>query len=404
MISYDKALSLVLEAVPTPKRSRLPLAKAPGHTLCEQIISGIDVAPFRNSAMDGFAVSSHLLEGCSPETPVSFPVVTTVYAGDSSHDTDRKDHVIGVMTGAAVPDQYDTVVPVEDTTTDGSRVTFTRPVEKGRHIRQPGEDVAAGQVLFEEGHLINLLEIGIIAGIGLADLPLFAKPSVKVLSTGDELVEPGVALPPGKIYNSNRYSIAAMVAGFCETLSTGSAVSDRPDELQKNLSSGEDIIVTTGGVSMGDKDFIVNASTSAGWQPIFHKVSIKPGKPLFVARRNRQLLFGLPGNPLSAAITCALFVIPAMKKLSGHTGFQLKTEAARLKDSAPRKSQRLLIWPGRIWQDGGQVCAAYSSGKSSAALSVLLNSDGLIFSKQQSDKSADPDAVEVIRWNQILKL
>jgi molybdopterin molybdotransferase len=377
MISYDEAINLILDAVPHPVASRLPIEKAPGHALCEDITSSIDISPFRNSAMDGFAVCSHWLKDCSPGNPTSFPIAATIYAGIPTQPSPLENQVTKVMTGAAVPERYDAVVPVEAVTADDMQVIFIEPVKPGTNIRPPGEDIKTGQVVFARDHVLEPLHIGVLAGIGMREVPVFRKPSILVLSTGDELVEPGETLTSGRIYDSNRYTLHAMLAGFCSKIETRSAIRDRAEDLNSILACDDEIIVSSGGVSMGDRDLLIASAEATGWESVFHIAAIKPGKPIYFARRGDQLLFGLPGNPLSAAVT------------------------ARLHNSARRKSDRLLIWPGKIWQEGSATLAAFSPKKSSAALSAVLDTDGLIFQQRHSDSNTDSPEVEVVRWEQI---
>jgi len=227
------------------------------------------------------------------------------------------------------------------------------------------------------------------------------QPSVLIVTTGDELQEPGQPLSSGRTYNSNKYTLLSMVRDFCQPPDIVSCVSDRFDDLVSNLDRDYDVIITSGGVSAGDRDLVVSAAGKCGWQEIFHKVSIKPGKPVFFAKRDHQVLFGLPGNPLSAAVTCAVFVLPALKKIAGSCDHKLNLTPAHLHECPPRKGNRMLIWPGRIWSENNEILAAYSEKKSSASLSALRGTDGLIFQKKMSESDAASPDVKVVRWQQI---
>jgi molybdopterin molybdotransferase len=294
------------------------------------------------------------------------------------------------MTGAPVPDGYDAVVRFEDTTYDDKQVTFHQAIGNYTYIRAPGEDVEAGQKLFKTGDRLGPLDIGLLASIGLPEVTVYNRPSVLIATTGNELVPPGDVLPPGAVYNSNLYTIEAMVSPFSRSLQRLTGVDDSVEQLQTIMASDAEVIVTSGGVSAGERDLVIEAAETAGFESIFHKIRIKPGKPVYFARRGDQLLFGLPGNPLSTAVTCAIFVLPALKKMVGWKNYRL----------SPMPAQRMLIWPGSFTNSGGEILAEFSPKRSSAALSALLGSDGLIF--QSIRDSAEPPTIKVVPWDQIL--
>ena len=400
MISFDEATRLILDAAAPLESTMMPVDDCVGYVLADDIVSTVDVSPFRNSAMDGFAVRAEWLIGCSIESPLKLTVATIVYAGDSGNMEGTAQAAVRIMTGAPVPSGYDTVVRFEDCSHEPGTVTFKAPVEIGANVRQPGEDIAVGHKLFSSGTCLGELDTGIIASIGLAKVTAHRKPTVFIAATGNELVPPGRALEPGQIYNSNDQTIRSMVRRFSMPIESTQPIADSAESLKKALSSECDVVITSGGVSAGDRDLLVSTAEQNGWRRIFHKAQIKPGKPIYVARRGRQLLFGLPGNPLSTAVTCAVFVIPALKKMSGMIEYQLKLSPATLASDSIRKSARMLIWPGSIKENGSSMEVSFSPKKSSAALSALLGSDGLIFQSTVDDQS-QPE-VRAITWHQLL--
>jgi molybdopterin molybdotransferase len=401
MIDYKKAEELTLGTCLPLGAESLPIEQAIGRVPTDDIISPINVSPFRNSAMDGFAVSSGQLEHCSSDRPVTLPVAATLFAGSTLKTNYDKSVAVKVMTGGPVPDEYDSVVMVEKTKFDEQTVTFENPSPPGTNVRGAGEDVAIGELLFSAGQRLGVFDIGLLAGIGMKDVTVHKQPSVLIVTTGDELQEPGQPLSSGRIYNSNKYTLFSMVRNFCQPPDIVSCVSDRYDDLVSNLDRDYDVIITSGGVSAGDRDLVVSAAGKCGWQQVFHKVSIKPGKPVFFAQRNHQVLFGLPGNPLSATVTCAVFVLPALKKMAGCRDYRLVLDPAQLHKCPPRKGDRMLIWPGRIWSDDGKILAAYSEKKSSASLSALRGSDGLIFQQRMTESDAVSTDVKIVRWQQL---
>ena len=401
MISYEEAAELVLDFTLNLGKKDLELPKARGYVLAENIVSNINVGPFRNSSKDGFAISSERLKNCSPDNILSLPITAAIFAGEICSENQPKGGAVKVMTGAPVPSVYDSVVMLEDTSYSTQQVTFSKPVAPGTNIRPAGEDIVRGQTIYFKGHCIEPWDIGILASIGLKVVPVFEKPSALIVCTGNELVEPGVPLKPGQIYNSNKFTIASMIGGFCEHIDTPATVHDTVEGLTAALNSNHQVIVTTGGVSVGEKDLVVKAAEAGGWETVFHKVAIKPGKPVYFARRKNQLLFGLPGNPLSAAITCAVFVVPALKKMAGYREFRLELLPAVLSNSPRREFDGTLIWPGKIWYQEEGIAATFSPKESSAALSALLGSDGLIFQKNKKSGGKNSPDVEIVTWQQV---
>lgn len=394
MKTYDEALTIIVNAVKKLDSIQLPIEKAIQYILQQDIISLIDVAPYRNSAMDGFAVAYKDIKSI----PATFPIRAISYAGDTDTFTYEPNTALKIMTGAPVPEGYDTIIRIEDTVFDENEVTFNIEVEKNQNVRMPGEDIKKNEVLFNSGQVLNPLHIGVLASIGLKEVPIIRKPKILILSTGNELIEPGHPLAFGQLYNSNSYTIRSMLAPFCDTITVGSILLDEPDKVSESFSQDYDVIITSGGVSTGDKDYIPQIAKESGWVELLHKAAIKPGKPIFFAQRKNQYLFGLPGNPLSTAITCAIFVIPALKKMIGVKDYLLKTTNAVLGKDSIRKSDRTLIWPGKIFFENGKLMASFSDKKSSAALSALLESDGLIFQYLEKDNM---HKIEVATWQQI---
>lgn len=402
MQSLEQAIKKIDSNVEILGTAQRAIAEAVDYTLSGDIVSAVSVLPFRNSQMDGFAIRSEWIASCSKDHPVSLSVGSVIFAGESLPETSDSDKAARIMTGAPVPDEYDTVVKFEDTVYDENQVVFKQPSPVGANIRLPGEDIEKGQKLFSSGHRLRSLDIGILASVGLQEVSVYRKPRVMMVSTGDEVMLPGETLGFGQIYNSNRSTVASMVKPFVESIETTPIIKDNPEALRKAIDGSHDIIITSGGVSAGDRDYVISAAESCGWTPIFHKARIKPGKPIFFARRGNQLLFGLPGNPLSTAVTCAVFLIPALKKIAGRQDYLLRRQPANLAQAAFRKGGRLLIWPGTIRNTDDALVAEFSEKKSSAALTALLGSDGLIFQDTWDGNMDTPPGVSVVRWQQLL--
>lgn len=403
MIEFGRACELIFEKTRVLGTEDKPIEKAVGYVLAQDVVSSINVSPFRNSAMDGFAVKSEWLVECSESHPITIPLGPTLYAGETVPQKVSGKQTIKVMTGARVPDDFDAVVPQEDTVFDQNEVRFIKPVPQGKHVREQGEDVARGQKLYSAGTILGRLDTGILAAIGLRSVPTYRKPSAIIVGTGDELTPPGEELTGDRIYDSNTFAILSMIEPFCGNAERVSRVPDRKDDVEKALCSSHDVIVASGGVSVGERDLVVDMAEACGWQSVFHKVKIKPGKPFYFAVRDSQLLFGLPGNPLAAIVTCAVFLIPALKKMSGFADYRLSPQPAALANDKPAKPGRVLIWPGFLKEESGRMVADFAAMKSTAALTTLQGSDGLIFRGSVNGRPENM-SVGAIRWSDLLKL
>lgn len=396
MISLEEASDLINRQAQLRDRVKVNIEISGGFSCATDIIAPIDVSPFRNSAMDGFAVSTSHIDSF----PVTLPVRAVAFAGVSEEMGEDNKKALKIMTGAVMPEQYDAVVKVEDTVFDDHEVTISAPVKPGQHVRPAGEDMKKGDAVLKSGEMIRPHYIGLLAGMGLKKVSVVSKPRVLILSTGDELVSPGVDLRRGQIYDSNSYTMESMLRPFCATLDKRRALGDNFDQLVEALSADYDVIVSSGGVSAGDKDYLPSAAESCGWRTVFHKAKVKPGKPIYFATRESRLYFGLPGNPLSTLVTCAVFVIPALKKMIGFPEFELKLSEAELADGEPAAGKRTLIWPGTIWHEKGRYLARLSEKRSSASLSAVLGSDGLIFIDCDGNGNSE-HKIKICFWSDI---
>ena len=370
--------------------------EADNYIAAENIVSRISVAPFRNAAKDGFAVASKKITGC----PITLQISATVFAGDRPDINFDQGQAIKIMTGAPVPDQYDTVVPFEDTKYDDSQVTINVPVNSYQNVRLAGEDIATGDIILRKGDLIRSLELGVIASVGLERVSVVGKPRILILSTGNELAPAGRPLNFGQIYDSNGQTLEALTRPFRSSVEKRNAVDDDISRLRQEVNADHDVIITSGGVSMGEQDFLPVAAEQSGWVPLFHKVAIKPGMPIFVATRGNQVLFGLPGNPLSAAVTYAVLVLPALKKMIGVESCLPKLTPAILDGASPANSGRTFVWPGFFRKKDNTLHVTLANKRSSAALSALLGSDGLVFLDWIGN--SDEPTVKAVSWPEIL--
>ncbi len=313
------ALSIVMEHVhPITDVERIGIRDALGRILAHDVRSAIDVPGHDNSAMDGYALSA----GELPENGVAeLRVAGTAWAGRPFADTVGGGECVRIMTGAPIPAGADMVVMQEHVERDGDRVTVTGPPEPGANIRRAGEDIAAATVAVAAGTRLDPAHIGLLASVGQADCEVFRRPRVSFFSTGDELRQVGETLDAGQIYDSNRYTLHGMLTRAGAAVTDLGVIPDRENSLSEafRAAASSDIIITSGGVSVGDADHVAGVFGENG-QILFGSVALKPGRPVVFGTSGSALFFGLPGNPVSAMATFYTFVRPALLKLSGHRG------------------------------------------------------------------------------------
>ncbi len=315
MIPVSKALEYLNHDIPQMRCESVPLLEARHRFACKDIEAMAPVPPHDNSAMDGFALRAKDTLNASPESPISLSVTGEIPAG-TTFEGDRlsSGQAIAIMTGAPIPEGSDCVIPVEDCTHDNNRILINRPLPEGDNIRRQGEDIPVGTVIIRNGTFIDSAELGLLASINVSWVDVFHKPRVALLTTGNEIIEPGETKAAGQIYNSNAYTLYSEVLNsYCEPVYLG-IVDDRPDFLAEALekASKYDVVVTTGGVSMGNYDFVRPAMEKIGVTVHFDRMKIKPGKPFMFGRRGRTLYCGLPGNPVSSLLIFMEFVRPLL--------------------------------------------------------------------------------------------
>jgi molybdopterin molybdotransferase len=332
-LTVDEALERVLARITPLEATDVGLLDALGAVLAEDAIADSDVPPFRNSAMDGYAVRGvDVAQG-----GVRLRVVGAVAAGSVPGRAVGAGEAVRIMTGAPMPDGADTVVRVEDTDNGADVVTINAATPQGVAVRRAGEDLRRGETVLARGTVLRHAEIGVLASIGRAKVRVIRRPNVAVLSTGDELVDITESPGPGQIRDANRYSLAAAVrATGCAAFELGIA-RDSADDLRHALGNAAfgDLIVTSGGVSVGDHDHVKPVVDAMG-QMDFWSIALRPGRPLAFGelrtKRGAVPIFGLPGNPVSALVTFELFVRPALLKMAGRTKLHRPRAQARLLD------------------------------------------------------------------------
>ena len=329
-LSVDEALERILAKVRRLDPVAMDLLDSLGATLAEDVVADRDVPPFRNSAMDGYAVIGLDVA----EVPKRLVVVGDIAAGAVPTRPIVPGEAMRIMTGAPLPDGADTVVRVEDTDNGASAVTISVATRPGTSVRAAGEDLRKGETVLMRGTVLRAAEIGVLATLGHQTVQVTRQPRVAVLSTGDEIVELDAPLGPGQIRDANRYSLASAArAAGARPIPLG-IVRDTADDLRRALrdaASQADVIVTSGGVSVGDHDHVKPVVDELGSMD-FWSIAIRPGRPLAFGEIGGTLIFGLPGNPVSALLGFELFVRPALLKMAGRTLLQRPRAAATLDD------------------------------------------------------------------------
>lgn len=379
-----------MSAVVPTVAEEVGIAAAGGRVLAQQIRSPFDIPPFPNSQMDGFAVRSADVAGASGTTPIALHVVGTIAAGSGTDRAVGRGEAIRIMTGAPLPDGADAVVKVEDTRTEGSLVEIQHAPAPGEFVRPVGEDLAAGELVLRPGRTLRAADVGLLASMGLPTVRVRSRPRVAVIATGDELVALGGRLGPGQIYNSNAYTLAAAVQEVGSVPTILGIVPDDPKALRAAFAScaGFDAILSTGGVSVGEFDFVKQIMDEIGLERRFWQVAQKPGKPITFAARGGQLYFGLPGNPVSSLVCFALYVAPALRRALGlESVFAPSVEVQMARSVRTARPLTELVRCTLDWR-GGTLAATPTGTQSSGVLRSLSLADCLVISPPGQDELA----------------
>jgi molybdopterin molybdotransferase len=311
LLTVDEARAAILERVRPLPAETVPLADAAGRVLAATATSAVDLPPFPSSAMDGFAVRS-------ADAPGRLRVVARIAAGSPAPRALAAGEAMAISTGGVVPDGADAVIPIEVVSEDGESVEVPG-AERGAHVRPRGGDLAAGDLVVEGGTLLRPAELAALAASGVGEVASARRPRVALVTTGSELRRPGEPLEPGQIYESNGVMLAAAAASAGAVVGAAVSVADDDDAHRDALEYGleGDVLVTSGGVSVGPHDLVRRIEADLGVTEVFWRVAVKPGKPISFGVRGDTLVFGLPGNPVSSLVCFELFVRPALLALQG---------------------------------------------------------------------------------------
>ncbi|MCK5246197.1 molybdopterin molybdotransferase MoeA [Candidatus Bipolaricaulota bacterium] len=399
MLSVEDVQERILAGIFAKETETTPILDAGGRVLAEDIIADMSVPPWDNSAMDGFAVQAADIEKAGPSSPVILRVIGNLPAGTAPDRAVGSGEAIRIMTGAPVPPGADTVVRFEDTRSDGDSVEILEAIPMGKNVRRAGEDVQQGELVLRAGMLLRPQEIGMLAVAGRQSVAVIQRPTVALLATGDEVVDAGEPVPPGKIRNINSYTNAAQVRRHGGIPMMLGIVPDDAERIRSTIrraiADGADILVTSGGVSVGDYDFVKQILAEEG-EVEFWWINMKPGKPMAFGRIGGIPFFGLPGNPVSAMISFELFVRPAIDKMQGREPRPTRSVRARLLDPIPRKDNRRHYLRVRLTAVGDGWEASLTGSQGSGILSSLVEADGLAVIPESKSSLEAGTEVEVL--------
>ncbi|MFB6249201.1 MAG: gephyrin-like molybdotransferase Glp [Salinibacter sp.] len=380
MISISEAQAVVERHAPAPERTEVPLAEAGGLRLASAVTAPEPMPAFDNSSMDGYAVA---LRDPASDNAQELRVVGESQAGDPFEETVQPGQAVKISTGAVVPAGADRVVPIEDTDGGDPRVHLNDIGAPHANVRFRGEEVAVGDAIAEAGERLTPPLLGRLASLGVAQVPVFAPPVVALLTTGSELVDVDADLGPGQIRDANRYVLTAVLNETGARLGPVESVPDRWDDTADAIDRAADradVVLVTGGVSVGPHDHVKSAAEEVGFERRFWKVRQKPGKPLYSATRDETLLLGLPGNPFSATISTMVYVCPLLRRGQGNSHPEGRRMPGRLAASydrlAPERAQFVLVRVDGVEEGTAVVRGVDKQG--SHMLAGLHESDGYI--------------------------
>ena len=397
-ISLEEAIDILDENVKAIGTEEIDLINATGRVLAEDIYSLIDNPPFNKSAMDGYAI---LAENSGSNDKIK--IIDKVFAGEVSNYEVTNKTAIRIMTGAPIPNGANAVIKQEDTIkNDEEHITLTKKIKANDNICFKGEDIKKGSLLVNKNKKIDFADIGIIASSGISKIKVYKNPKIALLCTGDEVIDVNSDLTEGKIFNSNKYTIMARVSELGYNILELKHVRDIEGDIEKyieNISQNVDLIITTGGVSVGEKDLLNHAIDNIGGKRLFWKVKMKPGSAVLCSIVNNALVVSLSGNPTAALTAFELFVKTSIEKLSGIEKIEVKREKATLCDNFNKKSPQRRFIRGRVVIEEGKQKVYITQVKSgNGILSSNLNSNCMIEVEGGSEALHSGETVDIIKF------
>jgi molybdopterin molybdotransferase len=399
LISVAEALEHVLAHAAPLDAEEVPLAEAAGRVLACDLQARRTQPPADVSAMDGYAVRASDVA----KAPVRLKVIGEVPAGKPFTAQVGPGQTARIFTGGFVPDGADAVVVQELTTRDGDNIEVQKPTVAGRHVRRRGLDFKAGEKLFAKGHRLTARDLALVAGMNHPLVPVYRKPKVALFATGDELVPPGTEPGPGQIVYSNGFALAALIrAEGADVIDLG-VVGDKLEEtiaaVRRARDRGADILVTTGGASVGDYDFVQRALASEGMNLSFWKIAMRPGRPLMHGRLGAMAVLGVPGNPVSSYVCAFLFLAPLIRKLTGRADLVTPTETASLGCDLPENDERADYLRSTLSNGANGAIATPFPTQDSSMMAPLAKADCLVIREPFAPPAKAGDRCMMVRFD-----
>ena len=402
-VTVSDAIEQVLNAVSPLGVEQVGFRSALGRVLDEDVVSGVDVPAFNRSAMDGYAVRGKNTFGAKETSPVTLNLLGEQLIGRKVDVEVGENEAVKVMTGTQIPEGADAVVMVEYTREMGGTLEVVHPVPPGKNVSQRGEDLREGEVILKKGRVIRPSDIAVLASLGRTDVSLIRRPSVGVVSTGDELVDPEEpldegGLPEGKIFETNSFTLEAMLSDAGALTCRSKAVEDDLSKLTARVSdlvSGNDMVLLSGGSSIGDRDYMPEVVSSLG-EMVFHGVSMRPGEPAGFGTIGGKPVFLLPGYPVACMVAFITFVMPCLQKMGGReVKNPFPTVRAKVGKKTPSQVGRRDFIRVRVIEEDGQLLAEPLRRGGSGVISSMVRSDGFILVPEGTEGYFKGDEVSV---------
>ncbi len=400
MLNYGEALKIVLSNARRLASEKVSVEEAIGYLLTEDVYSKIDMPPFNKSAMDGYAVIAQDTQGAAAK----LKCIGLIQAGENFKRKILHGECVKIMTGAPLPEGADSVVMIEDTMRSGEYVQIKGHTRKWQNVCFKGEDIQKAKLVLEKNRVISSSCIALLATVGKRLVKVIKNPEVTILNTGGEIVPAGRKLSQGRIYNSNGPQLAALLKLDGIASCYLGIAQDSPKQLMQAIRKGlkSDIFLISGGVSMGDYDLVPGVLKRAGVKEIFHKVNIKPGKPLFFGKKSKTLIFGIPGNPVSNFLTYQLFIRPAVYKMSGCSSYWPRFEKGILAGSFRQKTGRTHFVLAAAEKKDNNWYVNPVSCHGSADVLALSRANGFIVVSKNIGRLRAKSEVEILLWKERL--
>jgi molybdopterin molybdotransferase len=406
-VSFEEALNIVLSSVSPLGWENISIMEANGRVLYEDIISNIMIPATDDSAMDGYAVIADNTRGASKAEPVKLEIIGERQAGGPiSGKRLSKGTAIKIMTGAPIPAGADSVIPFEDTEEEAGYVKIIREVVKEENVRFAGENIKKGDIVLEKGERLKSANIGILASLNLKFIQVYRQPAVSIISTGNELAEIGDNIKPGQIINSSAYALYSEIQKYSAIPRNIGIAKDTIEDTRQKFEEAlkSDVIISTGGVSMGNYDFVKDIYSDLGIEILFGRINVKPGRPTTFGKKENKMFFGLPGNPVATLSSFIQFVRPALLKLMGAKKINKPVVSAIIKEDISKQSGKVNLMRGIFTINDNQFFVSTTGNQNSSILRSMSDANCLIVLPENIEniKEGEKVLIQLIEHDEIL--